>query len=621
MQKKLRIISSVLLLLVFIMFPLMNALNADPVVLHEAADRLIRVDEDFEDLRVSREETDSYAGVRYIYAFPCPAMRERNEMLSVFFTHQYGEIRIDGFTVFKKTETERFHIGSTPGCYFAQIQLRAEDAGREIRVISEPAYADNRNSRPEILIASPDRLIAHYISGVSVELVCNILCIIIGMVFALISLMMRDSMQKQERMSMLYLGLFTLVFGLSRFADQPITAMVVSNRVAAGNTRLLTYITHTSFMICSFLACMYFYWSQDQKEVFLWMSSVEMLISISFAVLQLLGLRDFRENLLFMTMDYAFCISVILVFAVLDLTEDWKKKEWTARQFMFMAIVIGGIADITLYLVNERQQVTNYAMIMLSLYCIASGSGEVSKAIRRRERLYEAENALAEQRKATMMSQIQPHFIYNTMNTIYGLCDVDVEEAKRAIHDFSGYLRKNFESLEKKAPVPFEQELEHVRFYLSIQQARFGEDLQVEYRIGFTDFRVPALSVQPLVENAVKHGIRSREGKGRVTISTRVTGNSCEVVVEDDGIGFDPEATLREEEKDTAGRIHVGIRNVKERVETMCSGKLKIESAPGKGTRAVISVPSLWARRDEFVTGGVAGMYPLQKTERKKIRP
>lgn len=181
-----------------------------------------------------------------------------------------------------------------------------------------------------------------------------------------------------------------------------------------------------------------------------------------------------------------------------------------------------------------------------------------------------------------MVSQIQPHFLYNTLGTIYHLCGKDVRLAQETIKSFTKYLRTNMESLEKNALVPFEKELAHAKTYLSIELLRFSDVLKVEYNIGCTDFELPALSLQPIAENAVKHGIRSRVDGGTVTISAKRENGKIYVSVHDDGMGYDPEHLPDD------GRVHVGIANVRKRLDYMCGGKLEIESKIGVGTTATI---------------------------------
>lgn len=199
--------------------------------------------------------------------------------------------------------------------------------------------------------------------------------------------------------------------------------------------------------------------------------------------------------------------------------------------------------------------------------------------------LAEKEKELNESKIAIMVSQIQPHFLYNSLNSIYHLCDKDIQLAKKTISDFSEYLRNILGSINRTAPISFEKELQYVQTYLNLEQLRFGEDLHVVYQIEATGFFLPALSVQPLVENAVKHGVLGREDGGTLILSTKECTDCYQVIVSDNGVGFD---VTREPED---GRLHVGIQNVRQRLYAMCGATLTIESEPGKGTIATICVP------------------------------
>lgn len=185
-----------------------------------------------------------------------------------------------------------------------------------------------------------------------------------------------------------------------------------------------------------------------------------------------------------------------------------------------------------------------------------------------------------------MLSQIQPHFLYNCLNTIYYLCEKDTETAQKAISDFSDYLRGNMDSLDNERPVYFTTELTHIKNYLSLEKIRFDEYLNIAYDIQATNLKIPSLSVQPLVENAVKHGVGKAENGGTVVISSHELKKCFEISVTDDGVGFDTSKTNQNDVKS-----HVGIDNVRKRLEMICGAVLKIESTPGEGTKAVIKIP------------------------------
>ncbi len=196
----------------------------------------------------------------------------------------------------------------------------------------------------------------------------------------------------------------------------------------------------------------------------------------------------------------------------------------------------------------------------------------------------EHEEALrADQRIQIMMSQIQPHFLFNTLSTIQALCATEPQTAIYAIERFGVYLRKNLEALGQADLIPLSQELEHTRAYTEIEALRFP-DIRVDYDVRALDIMVPALSIQPLVENAIRHGVRGRKD-GRVTVTARREGNDGLIVIRDNGKGFDASAVR---EGDGA---HIGIANVRSRMEQMCGGTLDIDSRIGEGTAITLRIP------------------------------
>ena len=184
-----------------------------------------------------------------------------------------------------------------------------------------------------------------------------------------------------------------------------------------------------------------------------------------------------------------------------------------------------------------------------------------------------------------VMSQIQPHFLYSSLNAIYYLIKKDPDAAQKGVNDFSEYLRLNLDTLKSEAPIPFSKELEHLRVYLDLEKMRFDEDLNIVYDIRTENFKVPALSVQPLVESAVKYGVGNDPERGTVTIMTRETADAFLVIVEDNGIGYDPAKVQFD------GRTDIGIANVRKRVRMISGGDLTIEPEKGQGTKATISIP------------------------------
>ena len=190
---------------------------------------------------------------------------------------------------------------------------------------------------------------------------------------------------------------------------------------------------------------------------------------------------------------------------------------------------------------------------------------------------------LAQSRISTMMSQIRPHFIYNTLGSIEQLCYIDPPKAGKLVHNFAMYLRGNFGELDNPKPIRMSQEMEHVRYYISIESVRFP-DMTFTFDMNSPDFMLPALSIQPIVENAIKHGLMPLDRGGSVRVASWETPSSYCVSIEDDGVGFDTNILLDE-------RKHIGLRNIRERLEATVNGSLTIESTIGKGTKVQLNIP------------------------------
>ena len=190
---------------------------------------------------------------------------------------------------------------------------------------------------------------------------------------------------------------------------------------------------------------------------------------------------------------------------------------------------------------------------------------------------------LAESRVSTMMSQIRPHFIYNTLGSIEQLCELDPPKAGELVHNFAKYLRGNFGELDNPKPILMSQEMEHVHHYISIENVRFP-DMTFTFEMKSNDFHIPALTIQPIVENAVKHGLMKLQKGGTIRVVSYETDTQYCISVEDDGVGFDTSVLLDE-------RKHVGLRNIRGRLNAMVNGSLEIESTVGVGTKVLITIP------------------------------
>jgi two-component system LytT family sensor kinase len=200
--------------------------------------------------------------------------------------------------------------------------------------------------------------------------------------------------------------------------------------------------------------------------------------------------------------------------------------------------------------------------------------------------------ALAEAEVRALRAQISPHFIYNSLNAIASFINTDPAKARELVLEFADFTRYSFRRHGDFTTVA--EELRSIDSYLKLERARFGERLTVTLQIApeVLSTVVPFLSIQPLVENAVRHGLESKEGGGRITITAEDQGAFAEITVEDDGVGIDPEVLADVLAGGTPGE-HVGLRNVDARLRQVYGDEhgLVVETNVGAGTLVRMRVP------------------------------
>ncbi|MEU4621266.1 histidine kinase [Actinoplanes sp. NPDC023801] len=202
-----------------------------------------------------------------------------------------------------------------------------------------------------------------------------------------------------------------------------------------------------------------------------------------------------------------------------------------------------------------------------------------------RERLARAE-------VRALRAQISPHFIYNALTAIASFVRTDPERARELILEFAEFTRYSFRAHGEFTTLA--EELRSIDRYLTIERARFGDRLQVRLQIApeVLPVGLPFLCLQPLVENAVRHGLSRKPGVGMVSIEARDAGAECHITVEDDGVGMDP-AVFTRDGSDAEDGQHVGLVNVDERLRSVFGDHngLVVETSPGSGTKVSMRVP------------------------------
>ncbi|MBQ3416857.1 MAG: histidine kinase [Ruminococcus sp.] len=276
------------------------------------------------------------------------------------------------------------------------------------------------------------------------------------------------------------------------------------------------------------------------------------------------------------------------LFAV-PMQDGTEHKRWLILVYLLFTAISLIVCFVAV--IRRRKQLSKFQFILILVYLLAPVSVmllamELMLLVDQGKRYIKQKEELANQRASLAVLQMRPHFIYNTMTSIYYLIKQNAPKAQQVTLDFTDYLRKNFTAIAKAGTIPFTEESEHTRAYLAVEQVRFEGKLFVEFDTPYTSFRLPPLTLQPIVENAVKHGVDPDLDPLYITVRTREDKQGAEITVEDTGPGFG---------LNDNNEPHIALGNIRERLEMMCKGKMEIAPRDGGGTVVTVFIPQ--ARR------------------------
>lgn len=579
-EKKIGKISTILTviagLLILILITILGVIDNVTVTNVRRDARVIQV-ENYSCDRVEKE--DAPAGVIDIYRFKLGDNLAEGQYLAFYTLHQYTEVYIGNELIYSVTKSDENMMTETYGSDWITIPLGRPDEGKECAIVITPVYKFIDTNNLEIFIGPAFAIYEATFKGDLIQLVLGVVALFMGI---LLMIMAFTNYRKKEVGSNIFcLGIFTILLGLWRLTNVKFTPFLDFDKPT-----LFMYIAFASLMmvvppLIKSISSSYMLKSRIVLDILTMVISIACIVEI---VLQLFGVFDLRE-LLWLTNGLIVVSCILALGCSIYDRAKYKKSLKESPDKNLIIIIIGGILDIILFYASNISTNLICTLAAVNIYVIFEGMTMLFEYVNYQKRLASQERQLIDKELAIKMSQIQPHFLYNSLTSIHYLCDKDPKLAKKAVKWFSTYLRGNLESMSKENMVPFEQELNHIEIYLKLEKLRFGDYLDIVYNIEEQDFMIPTLAIQPLVENAVKYGVGDKKEGGQVIIGTTSTDTHYIVTIEDTGTGFD----VNEEKHD--GRQHVGIANVKERLSMICNGELIIHSEIDKGTVAIIRIP------------------------------
>ena len=317
------------------------------------------------------------------------------------------------------------------------------------------------------------------------------------------------------------------------------------------------------------------------------LSVVGIITTMVSILLQISGRCDIMESFV-VVKPIALTITVVTTICMIH--ECIQKKSRVYQLYLLSDLSFSIFCTMGTFTRIVRMKTYNFyfhcGFFLFAMFQFISISHRIGDVMKQSRSASEMQTELLQNNIAITLSQIQPHFMFNVLTAIQQLCETSPEKAKKSIDSFSRYLRGNIDSLGCKELILFRKEMEHVQCYLRLEQMRFDERIRVEYDLQESDFFIPSLTVQPIVENAVKHGLTKKQEGGCVIIRTQKTLDAIEICIQDDGAGFDPN------QKKEDGHSHIGIENVRNRLKKMCNGEMEVKSAIGVGTTVTMRIPT-----------------------------
>lgn len=469
---------------------------------------------------------------------------------------------VEGEHIFR-SDVDKLALATTDlGHYCAIIPLEEEYSNKEILVEIEERLSGYHSDISYVEITTAGAYAFERIVNSSLNLVFAAAMVTIAILSFAGWYIFRKS---EDGVAFFYTGVFSLTMGTWILSDSHLYGIVTGRYTGSGIINYLAFMLIPTTVLGMLKA-----FSRKKDRIVNVGIKIAQMIFVIEVVLFLSGVYDLSDMLFFMQIQLPISMFVIVLYVLM------KYKELKSEKILIFGLTISAVflvLSLVFYALGRNwMPMATSGMAIFTLATMLKNVLDVS-------------NSVQQTQISAMNSQIRPHFIFNSLAAIQQLCKENPEDAQEALGNFSSFLRKRMDASSLKRCVSFEYELEIVKNYLYLEQKRFGKSLKVEYDITERNFMIPALTVQPIVENAVRHGVRQKKGGGTIRISTYKDLKNYIVKISDDGAGFDT-SKIKDD-----GKFHIGIDNASKRLDIMCKGTLEISSVVGVGTVVTLKIP------------------------------
>lgn len=497
-------------------------------------------------------------------------------------TRQAVTVKVDSKTIYDfkaiiEPEESNFAYSS-----WQMIQLKSEYAGKVIRIELISAFGDTYGLIPSMLIGEQNVIYSQIIQENMFAYTFAMLLIMVGVVLLVYALINLNNLHAFP--STPYLAVFMLFTGIYLLCTSKMPQIMLISDYVQEILALISLFVAPAALLMQF---------RNVKPLTMGTNVILLFHTIAVIIVVIIQFRTSASIFQFMSLVHVYVAVELIYCGVVSLVGNFRRQKLdVARLVGSIGLITAVISEIIFDSLESTYtvgQITSYGIVIYVICELVA----LGLSVMRNAKLTNALREDLEQSQAQLMlSQIKPHFVYNSLSAIQTMIKVNPNLAYDMVFDFSNYMRANLNSLSNNKKIKFTDELKHIEAYTNLEKVRFGDRIQIVFDVQYEDFYIPPLSVQPLVENAIKHGICKKADGGIVKISTLLSDEKISIIVYDNGVGFDIE-----ESKVKQGSV--GIKNIEKRLEFLSDATLEIDSKVGVGTVAKITMPVAKATKEE----------------------
>ncbi len=500
----------------------------------------------------------------------------RGEILAIRSIHQEIEVYEDGRLIYQHKKDFSDIFGKSAVSQWHFIPLSDNPMGHEISILFYSPY-DFMGEYQNLIKYGEFMTLTEYILLESVPaVVISYISLIIG---GGILVYFFSGKKLRENIHFVHLAFFSILAGL--------WALGHSQRMFF--TLMPLEIERIIYMNClyllpsSFLYTVSKYFDLSKRKYIKCLAVIGILNTLVVNILQMLSIRDMVENIKMAFLMVLLCIVLIAWFMIDSIRR--KRTVYNCAGFsLFLLASLAVILEMMGYIINNYSYISFYFRMMIVVAVVLAVIHLVVASVRRKKELESTKENLEKSKINLMAVRMKPHLINNTLLSIQELCYTKPSEAAKAIEVFSKYLRSSYQYIVDREVIPFEEELKYIREYIEVQKVCYRDEILYREEISYRSFEVPPLSLQPFVENAVKHGIRKRVGIGTIVLKVYLEKRNIFIEIQDDGVGFD------------ASKLNRKLRKLEDkgitRLHYLNNAKVEIESEIGQGTCVKIMIPN-----------------------------